>query len=255
MSPVEGCTRDQRGLLPGGARARPPPPPAPGRSSVVRSSRPLRPGRLSRVATGAPRARADDDAPRRRAGQLVLVARLEAELADVVADADLALRALDLLGRGRPDGARAARARTTCVGRQLLRCPAPTCDALDRLDLLGQRGRVVGCAQGHRLDELLGPGAPGGARERGAVHVDRTPASAAARRVDVLDRGAIDADPHDLARGRRAAGPGGRGSARARRGRAPSPGAAPRVRRGWTTVGAQTTFQCSPWRCSATRVR
>ena len=43
--------------------------------------------------------------------------------------------------------------------------------ALDRLDLLGQRRRVGGGAQGHCLDELLGAGAPGGAREGVAVDV------------------------------------------------------------------------------------
>ena len=169
-----------------------------GRSSVVRSSRPLRPGRLSSGRDGRARARADDDAARGRAGQLVLVARLEAELADVVADADLALRALDLLGRGRADGAQ-QRAGERLARRQLLGA-RHRLRALDRLDLLGQRGRVVGRAQGHRLDELLGARALGGAREGVAIHVQDAGQRGGAR-VDVLDRGAIEADPHDLAGG------------------------------------------------------
>ena len=89
---------------------------------------------------------ADDDPPRRRARQLVLIARLEAPLADVVADADLALGALDLLGGGRPDTAE-QRPREAPARRQLRRA-LHHLHALDRLHALGER-RVVGGAQRH----------------------------------------------------------------------------------------------------------
>ena len=81
-------------------------------------------GRLQQRRDRRAAAIADDDPPRRRARQLVLEARLEAPLADVVADADLALRALDLLGGGRPDAARAARARSF-GSAPAAPCPAP----------------------------------------------------------------------------------------------------------------------------------
>ena len=159
---------------------------------------PLAAGSAEQGRDGGAGARSDDDAARGRAGQLVLVARLEAELADVVADADLALRALDLLGRGRADGAQ-QRAGERLARRQLLGA-RHRLRALDRLDLLGQRGRVVGRAQGHRLDELLGTRPLGGAREGVAVDVQDAGQRGGAR-VDVLDRGAIEADPHHLAGG------------------------------------------------------
>ena len=129
-------------------------------------------------------------------GQLVLKARLQAPLADVVAEPDPAVGALDLLGGGRPDASE-QRAREAPAGRQLRRA-LHHLHALDRLHAVGER-RVVRGAQRHGLHELLGPGPVGGARQRGAVDVQDA-GQRGRRRVDVAHRGAIDADPHDGAR-------------------------------------------------------
>ena len=126
--------------------------------------------------------------------------------------------------------------------------------ALDRLDLLGQRRTGSRTRAGSPPRRTAwGPARLAALARAVAVDVQDAGQRGGAR-VDVLDRGAIEADPHHLAGGDERLALRSRIGARASASRT-VPRRRPAVSRGCTTVGAQTTFQCPSRRSSATRVR
>ncbi len=136
---------------------------------------------------------ADDDLARRRPRELLLVARLEAELPDLRARAVGRAEPLELLRGDRADGAE-QRAREAPRRREL----GGVLDRLHALDRLerGPLRREVVRAQLDGLDELSRAGVADRLRVRGGVDVDDL-RDGGGGRVDVLDAIARDPDPHD----------------------------------------------------------